>query len=142
MPYCTLADIDAPEQDLIDLTDDSASGIIDQTVVDKAIAYAGEMIDGYLRGKYALPLDPVPPLLTQLAASISLRKIYGHRPRTVVPDSLADEYKAVIRTLEKISKGEIVLGTTGLTPDPITTSAKAQVVAPDRVFSRKSLKGY
>jgi len=142
MIYCTLADIETPQQDLIELTDDNDLGIIDQTVIDKAIAAAGELIDGYLRGRYTLPLNPVPGLLPPLAAVIALRRLYGRRPRLAVPESLADEYKNCLKTLDLISSGRISLGSEAVTGAIAPESGGVQTSSPDRVFTRDTLRDY
>ena len=50
MAYSTLADIQGhvPVSDLIQLTDDDGVAV-DQSVVDEAISFADELINGYLR---------------------------------------------------------------------------------------------
>lgn len=143
MPYCTLSDIEAPQDDLVELTDDAGIGVIDETVVDRAIAKAGELIDGYLRGRYTLPLDPVSGLVTTLAADIALYRLYARRPRLTVPESLADRYKNALKVLDNIQKGAITLGASGTSEAPAaTTVGGPQVSAPERVFSRETLKDY
>lgn len=142
MIYCTLADIEAPEQDLIELTDDYNFGVIDQTVVDKAIAAAGELIDGYLRSRYTLPLTPVPGLLLPLAGVIALRRLYGRRPRLSVPESLQDEYKNCLKTLDLIASGKISLGSEAVNGNETPATGGVSSSAPERVFTRSSLADY
>lgn len=138
--YCTQADIEASEQDLIELTDDSNSGVIDQSIIDKAVTNAVELIDGYLRGRYTLPLDPVPGLLTTLAADITLYRLYARRTRLAIPESLSDRYKNALKVLDNIQKGMVALGTGQITQAAATGGAQA--ITPDRVFTRESLRDY
>ncbi|MRR56959.1 MAG: DUF1320 domain-containing protein [Deltaproteobacteria bacterium] len=141
MAYCTLADIEAPNEDLIELTDDTDTGAVDQANVDKAIAHADELIDGYLRGRYTLPLDPVPGLIRTLAAVITLRRLYGRRPRLKIPEALADDYKNALKLLENIQKGLVTLG--AATPgEELPTDAVSQVKAPARIFTDELLETY
>jgi phage gp36-like protein len=141
MAYCELADIESSQEDLIELTDDSDTGDVDQTNVDKAIAHAGELIDGYLRGRYTLPLDPVPGLIRTLAATISLRRLYARRPRLSIPESLADDYKNALKILENIQKGLVTLG--AATPgEEIPSDAVSKVSAPERIFTDEFLDTY
>lgn len=141
MAYCTLADIEAAQDDLIELTDDSDAGTVDQTVVDKAIATASELIDGYLRGRYTLPLDPVPGLLTALAADVTLYRLYARRPRLAVPESLSDRYKNALKILENIQKGLVTLGAG--TPEVVTPAPAVSLVkASTRIFTDDMLEKY
>lgn len=143
MIYCTLADIEAPEQDLIELTDDNNFGVVNQVAVDKAIASAGELIDGYLRGRYTLPLHPQPSgLLSPLAAVIALRRLYGCRPRLAIPESLADEYKNCLKTLELISSGKITLDCETDQVSVVPESCGPQSSTPGRIFTRDTLGDY
>ena len=78
--YATLQDlIDRfGESELIELTDRSGGEAItvDQAVVGKALADAGEEIDGYLASRYRLPLDPVPGLVTRWACDLARASLY------------------------------------------------------------------
>ena len=141
MHYCALADIEASDQDLIELTDDNGAGVVDQSVVDKAVAAAGDLIDGYLRGRYTLPLDPVPGLLATLAADITLYRLYARKPRLTVPESLADKHKNALKILDGIQKGTVTLGA-GTPETDIPTGAVSLVKASIRIFDDDTLDKY
>jgi phage gp36-like protein len=141
MSYCSLDDIEAPEEDLIQLTDDAGLGVTDEAIVAKAVRHADELIDGFLRGRYLLPLSPVPGLLVSLAATIVLRRLYARRATTKVPESLQDDYKNALKILENIQKGTVTLGV-GIPDTIVTASAGGMSVAPERVFDRTSLTNY
>lgn len=81
MPYCTLGDIKdhIPEANIIQLTDDEGLGVVNQSRVDKAITTADSVIDGYLRGRYSLPLSTVPELIKTIAIDIAVYKLYERR---------------------------------------------------------------
>lgn len=143
--YCTLDDILAivPENDLIELTDDSMPALaIDQAVIDRAIGDAGELVDGYLRGRYALPLSPVPGLINTLAADIAVYRLYARRSRLTPPEGVSERYKEAQKLMERIQAGKISIGTeiTGGTQTPV--AGGPQVNAPGRVFSRDTLEDY
>ena len=142
--YCAVSDLSAPSEDLIQLTDDDGTGVIDTTKIDLAITQAGYLIDGYLRGRYNLPLSPVPGLLTTLAAVITLRRLYSRRPAVPVPESLADDYKNALKVLENIQKGTISMGTR--TPESTVTNPSpgggGLVSTSERVFSRDAMKSF
>lgn len=142
MVYCTLADIEAPNADLVDLTDDNNLGQVDQSVIDKAIAAAGELIDGYLRGRYTLPLAPVPGLIKTVALDIVTYRLYTRRVRLTPPEGLTDRYKNSMKILDLIATGKISLGTEAVTGSVTPETGGAQSAAPARVFTRDKLWDY
>jgi len=143
MPYCVLADITnrISEETVIQLSDDGNLGVVDQAVVDGAIADAGELIDGYLRGRYILPLDPVPGLVRALSLDLAVYGLYSRRASFEVPEPVTDRYKNAVKLLSEIQKGNVTLGSAGV-ETPVATGGAASVSGPERIFSRDSLKGY
>ena len=77
MPYNDLAKLTARfgEDLLLQLADRDGSGAVDAGVVDGAIADTDAVIDGYLAGRYKLPLASTPPMLADLAAAITIYKL-------------------------------------------------------------------
>lgn len=141
MPYCAQADLTAPADDLLQLTDDEGSGEVNTDIIDQHIAIADELVDGYLRGRYPVPLDPVPGIIRVCAADITLYRLYGRRAHVEPPKDLLDRYKNALKLLETIQKGAIVLpGATAADVRP--APGGAMVSAPARVFSRETLRDY
>ena len=66
MIYCSITDIQGviPHEDLVQLTNDVGGDTVDTDKITDAISYADNIIDGYLRARYSLPLDTVPECLT------------------------------------------------------------------------------
>ena len=143
--YCTLADLQAvtPEADLIQLTDDLESGLVNETVVDAVAADAAELIDGYLRGRYTLPLAPVPGIVRQIAVDLTTYRLYCRRMPTV-PDGITARQTNALKLLDAIQKGVLTLGAaTALSDQAVpATSGGAVISAPERLFSRETLAGY
>lgn len=112
MAYATLTDIldQLDEARLIELTDDEGSGAVDTAKVTKAIGDADELIDGYVGSRYAVALDPVPPLVRQLSVALSIYSLYARRD--MVPEIRIEQFKWALRTLELISVGKVSLGST------------------------------
>lgn len=81
---------------------------VDETAVTRALADAAEEIDACLARKYALPLDPPPPLLARLAADIAVYRL-AH-----TADALTDERRRrcddALDLLRRIAAGEVSLG--------------------------------
>ena len=95
--YCTLDDIEkhTSTQTLIQLTSDDGQEIVDKTVVEEALLYSSALIDGYLRGRYSLPLDICFPLLRVLAVDLSVHRLYSRRMRNEMPEVIETAYKTL-----------------------------------------------
>jgi len=142
MSYCDLDDIGAaiPEQDLIELTDDSGLQVVNETAVNRAIEAADELIDTSIRGRYSLPLAVVPPLIKTLAVDIAVWRIYGRRRTLNMPEAVTLGYKEAVRLLTQIANGAMVLD---LPTSPVTAAIGGPVVsAPERLFPRDTLRRF
>lgn len=136
MPYSTLADISKVIQTatLAQLTNDAGGGTVDPPNIDKAIADADEVIDGYLRGRYSLPLSPVPTLIIKFSTDIAIYNIYSRRPEREMNETVETRYKDAIMMLKDIQKGVLTLGVAGtLTPEPGVY--KTNKTDEDRIFT-------
>lgn len=111
MDYCTIEDIETQTSTptLIQLTSDDGQEIVDRVVAQEAILYSTSLINGYLRGRYSLPLDTHFPLLRILAIDISIYRLYARRMRNEMPEVIETAYKNAIATLKDIQKGTITL---------------------------------
>ena len=110
--YCTPEDIEKQitHEILVQLTNDTPpQDTVDDSVTYEAILYSSTLIDGYLRGKYTLPLDTHFPLLRIIAIDLSIYRLYSRRLQADMPESILEQYKEAIKTLEKIQKGTIAL---------------------------------
>lgn len=145
MPYCILDDLKsaAPETDLIQLTDDAGTGTINLAIVSEVITYAGDLIDGYLRSRYTLPLNPVPSLIKDIAVDLALYKLYKRRFNLSAPDGISESFKNSMKTLKEIPAGTVSLGTDAL-PQGLPEPGKVLTnkTSDDRVFSKDVLKGF
>lgn len=112
MPYCTLEDIKKaiPEENLIQTTDDEGFGVVNVERVDEAINSADQLIDGYLRGRYTLPLNPIPGLIKKLSIDLAIFYVYSRRFELEMPQTMTDRFKNAVKILEQIQKGLIKLG--------------------------------
>lgn len=141
--YCTLNDIRTKrlsEETLIQITDDADAGVIDAVKVDRAIADAGELIDGYLRTRYALPLTPVPGLVAALALHIVVWNLYGLRPDVETPERVASDYKGALALLERVQRGDVKLGVAE--PAGQEATEALQVATPATIFDADTLGQY
>jgi phage gp36-like protein len=108
MSYCTRQDlIDRfGEDEIVQLTDKSRLGVIDEAVLTLAIGDADGEINGWLAGRYDLPLASVPPVLVRNACDLTRYYLYGN----AVPDVVAERYKNVIAFLKALGGGTVKLG--------------------------------
>ena len=114
MFYCTAEDIEIQlgKEPLIQLTNDNCEqNTIDTVVCEEAILYSSTLIDGYLRGRYNLPLNTHFPLLRVVAMDLSIYRLYSRRIMTEIPEVVCDAYKNATKTLENLQKGIITLET-------------------------------
>ncbi len=112
--YCTAEDLEIQlgKEPLIQLTNDNCEqNSIDTVVCEEAILYSSTLIDGYLRGRYNLPLNTQFPLLRVVAMDLSTYRLYSRRIMTDIPEVVYDAYKNAIKTLENLQKGIITLET-------------------------------
>ncbi len=111
MDYCTIEDIETQTSTptLIQLTSDDGENSVDRVVAQEAILYSTSLINGYLRGRYSLPLNIRFPLLRILAIDISIYRLYARRMRNEMPEVIETAYNNAIATLKDIQKGTITL---------------------------------
>lgn len=116
---------------------DPPAGSIDASIVGRALSDTDAMIDGYLAGRYVLPLETTPPLLIDLATQIAIYKLHIYEP----DKKIADDYRDAISTLTKISTGTVKLPVAGVEP---AGAGSAGVVAIDRErdFTPENMKGW
>ncbi len=141
MAYCTLADLIERygERQLIALTDrgDFATNAIDEPTVERAIADTAAVIDGYVATRYALPIDPVQPLLRDLALAIAIWKLH-----TAAPDPKVEaDYKEALRQLSQIAQGLVRLNAAGIEA-PGTGGSGARLTDRARPLTADNLKGF
>lgn len=126
------------EAELIGLTDEDNTGAVVEAVVNTAIETAGVEIDGYLGGRYTLPLSPVPDIIKKLCVDIAVYNLYvlGAGP----PESRKERYDNAIKFLTRVSEGKITLGAND--PAGTGTADKPAASTGDRIFSTDTLAGF
>ena len=139
MDYCTIEDIEThvSTSTLIQLTSDYEQDEIDRVVAEEAIIYSSTLIDGYLRGRYNLPLDTRFPLLRIVAIDLSIYRLYSRRMRDDMPEVIEANYKNAIKILQDIQKGTIALETDTDTNLPLASGDyKTNKSYRDRIFRK------
>lgn len=140
MDYCTLEDIQTRigTLPLIQLTNDNGdSDKIDTVVCEEALIYSSTLIDGYLRGKYSLPLNTHFPLLKVIALDLSVYRLYSRRIYTEIPETISENYKNAIKTLEQLKKGVITLETAEDTNIKFSGEYRTNKSELDKLFNKR-----
>ncbi|ENX02657.1 hypothetical protein F900_01103 [Acinetobacter modestus] len=98
------------EREIIQLTDNEApyQDVINYNKLNAAIEEANSEIDGWLQGRYPLPLQVTPPFLVNIACHMAR---YHACTQTITEnDPIKIRYDDACKKLKSISKGEMGLG--------------------------------
>ncbi|MEW4983072.1 MAG: phage protein Gp36 family protein [Cycloclasticus sp.] len=108
MSYCTLQDLRDRygDDELIQLTDRTNIGTINESVVNRAVADADGEIDGYLGGRFNVPADPITKSLVRVACDISRYYLYDDG----ATEAVVRRYNDAVKFVKSIGKGEISIG--------------------------------
>ncbi|MDO6497328.1 gp436 family protein [Photobacterium sanguinicancri] len=140
--YCDKKDMNDRfgKQELIELTDrDGSAGDIVEDVLNQAIDDASSTIDGYLGGRYSLPLSVVPRILTRHACDLARYFLYDNALDDA--STPAKRYHSSIKYLEQAANGKVQLGL-DTKQQKAATTATAEMYSAGSVFSRKQAKGF
>ncbi len=141
MPYATQQQLTARygERLLLQVADrtDPPAGAIDAAIVAQALADTDAVIDGYLAGRYQLPLASIPPQLPPIAQSIAIYKLHVYEPEK----KIADEYQAAIADLVRIANGVIRLAVAGIEPTSSGASG-VETIDRERDFTPETMTGF
>lgn len=137
MSYCTIEDVKnvLSERELINLTNDnpSLSSCIDENRFEAVSLVTDSLINGYLRGRYELPLKSTPEFLKQIAQDICAYRLYSRRP-CEIPEHIVKNYEYAINNLKEIKKGNLSLEDNSENPE-------SEIAPPKSAFrTNKTLK--
>ena len=108
--YCTPQDlIDRFGQAEVAQLAPALLGQVDTARVQRACDDAGDIVDGYLRPRYTLPLSVVPRLLVKLSAAIARHELHLGGDRQPTDQVLRDRDQA-IAFLKDVAAGKADLG--------------------------------
>jgi phage gp36-like protein len=113
MPYSTIDDLKnyLPASQILQLTDDADIDTIDNDKLNDAIRRSDNLVDGYLRGRFDLPLATVPELIRDLSTKLSSYFLFKRSLILSMPESITEDYKYCTDILVKIQKGMITVFT-------------------------------
>jgi phage gp36-like protein len=145
MAYISIDDIKSSriaEARLIQLTDETDLGVVDEAKVNEAIAGAGEIFDGFIRGKYPLPLaEPVPGIVRTINLDLTTYAIYGLNPDFEMPKTVDARYATALKLLERLQDDKMKLYE-DVPEVSVETPTCSEVLPGTRTFSRENLKGF
>ena len=144
MSYATAQDVinRYPNRDLVQLTnEDPTATTVNTAPITQALSDASAEIDGYIEGRFTLPLTDPPTVLNRLATDIAMYRMQTLRPLHDLEDA-RKRYEDAVAILSKVAAGELTLGLAADGQEPPLAGSVEAVQGPDRVFNRGNLKGY
>lgn len=123
--------------ELLQLTDRDGNGVEDAGVLDKALADANAEIDAWLAGRYLVPLNPVPTVITRIALDVTRYRLFANQ----ATEEVRKRYEDAAAFLKAVSKGEVQLGATPPTAAAKPSDSPAHS-ADARVFSKDTLSDF
>ncbi|MBS4699365.1 gp436 family protein [Aeromonas media] len=109
------------------------AGELDSAAITIALQDTGALIDGYLAGRYPLPLAHVPAALVPICADIARHRLYGEQ----APEQIAKRNEAALAFLKSVGEGKLALGLTA-DGEQVESQNLAQLQSDGRVFGRSS----
>ncbi|HOW51758.1 MAG TPA: DUF1320 domain-containing protein [bacterium] len=149
MPYSALADLVKviDERELIQLSnDDTSATAVNAVNVAQAITDADNLIDGYVSGRYSLPLAPVPGLIKKISVDLAVYNLWARRRRAEMPEGIENSYKNAIKLLERMQEGKILLSATQIPSGNEASGGlgdmRVNKTAADRVFNKDLMEKF
>lgn len=143
MAYATQADLEkmpgVGAAKLIELTDCAGSGAADSVIILQALDDASAVIDGYIAGRYALPLSVVPDLIKTWCCVLTRHALYPNG----VPEFVRTAYEDAVAQLRDVARGHVTLTIPGIGSEPAASPAGGvRGSSAPRVFDRATLEDY
>ena len=120
--------------EIVQIADRDGDGEPDAEFVLSALARTDGLIDGYLAGRYVLPLATVPKVLNTVACDIARYFLY----EDAAPERVRQAYDDALRWLRDVAAGKFLLPMDPLADGPLAPGPPAYS-APPRVFSAETL---
>jgi len=124
-----------PERAVVLTFDRENLGSADPTAEAAALLDASSEIDGYLAGRYSLPLATVPPNLILFCCDIA---IYRGSKGSMVTEECRKRFEDAIRYLSKVAEGKISLFASD--PSAPNGGSGASFTGSERVFTRTKMR--
>ena len=111
--------------------------------IDAVIVKSCDLIDGYLRGRYPLPITNVPGVVKSLAVDIALYYLASRKGiREGTPEvTLRVKFEDAVRYLRDIQAGKADIGIPNAEGESVP-AGEARVSAPDKTFNSTFWNGF
>jgi len=143
--YATVSDMIARfgETQIIRLSrpEDRTAETVDETKVNTALADAEALINGYIRGRYFVPIA-APPAEIVRATCILARYDLAQGEQTDPSEEMSKSRKDVISWLENIAKELVNLDVPAAAPAGPAVNSGPRMSDRPRIFSDDSLRGH
>lgn len=96
------------EREARTLSDREFEGTPDMDVLKRGLSTATDEINGYIAGRYTLPLPKLPPILKGICCDIARYRLTG--TERTCSDEIRERYRDAIRYLEGVASGKVSLG--------------------------------
>lgn len=140
MPYATVTDMIGRfgETEMLRLS--SVDGVLPDTVnavpVEQAIADADGIIDSYLRKRYAVPLSPVPQVVTRASCILARYDLSVGGDREPA-EQVKNDRKDIVAWLTQIATGAVTLEDVA----PVLSTSAGRTQDRERMYGRFGERG-
>jgi phage gp36-like protein len=124
-----------PPETLIQLTNDApGAAAINDDILNAASARAANVIASYFFEDYVIPFSPVPPVIADIAARLTLVILWERRDAANIPDAIVEVKRGLEREMDRLRESGI--------PDAVTKTGETVFEAvsnktkDDRIFGR------
>lgn len=118
--------------------DEQAAAAAALVVLQRAVQDADDTINGYISARHTLPIDPVPPGLARVACDLARFYLYDDQ----VSEPIKDRHTAGMKWLADVSSGKVSLGADAASGAQPVSSAGAELVTSENVWTRDRSKGF
>lgn len=136
MPYCDEDKLKQRfgDEEVAQLLDRNGDETADTGALDASISDVDGLINGYLRGRYAVPVVGESQVLTGIACDIVRYRLYDEE----APEEVRRRHDQAIRFLEKIASGDIILD------EAVAGQGSAGISSTERTreFTDETLSGF
>jgi len=129
-----------PDRTLIELTNDAGGTTLGEEVLNAASARAAAAIDAFFSEDYQVPFVPVPNVIADIAARLTLVLLWERRDAANVPEPIRELKSDIEREMNRLRESGIP-GTT-LKDGGTAFEALSNKSKNDRVFSQAFLNHY
>lgn len=118
--------------------EEAARAAVCLMVVQRSLRDADDAINSYLSGRYRLPLQPVPEVLSRVACELARYYLFDDQ----VTEVIKTRHDANIKWLGEVARGTVSLGAESASGEAPASGAAPEVVSAGRVWARDKSEGF